>query len=72
MSWRPSSKIFVGRRKVTAARLVFRNLNGGEHGAFHALERNQVATGIGNGYVHLSLPFPGLCRSGLNSRLGLR
>src|SRR5271170_4938432 len=53
------------------SRLVLRNLNRGEHRAIHSLEGNQVATGIGYCDIHLPIPLPGLCDSGLNNRLGL-
>ena len=52
------------------SRLVFRNLNGGEHRAVHSLEGNQVTAGIGYCYVHFPIPFLGLCRRGMNNRLG--
>jgi hypothetical protein len=53
------------------SRLVFRNLNRGEHRAVHSLEGNQVATGIGYRDIHLPIPIPRLCHSRLNHRLGL-
>ena len=53
------------------SRLVFGNLNGGEHRAVHSLEGNQVTTGIGYRYIHFPIPFPGLFHGGLNNRLGL-
>jgi hypothetical protein len=53
------------------SRLVFRDLNGGEHRAVHALEGNQVTAGIGYCDIHFPIPLFGLCHGGLNNRLGL-
>ena len=63
----PSSKTLVGRRNLTAARrFVFRDLNGSEHRAVHALEGNQVPAGIGYRDVHLPFSLIRLSHGRLN------
>jgi len=42
-----------------SSRLVFSNLDRGEHCVFHSLEGNYVTSGIGHRNVHL--PIPLLC-----------
>jgi hypothetical protein len=49
---------------------VFRYLNGGQHGSVHSLKGDEVAAGIGYGYVHLPFPLLRFCHGGVNNRLG--